>query len=93
LHRKAGLGAAAAVLAFVTAARNADYRSEQALWSAAARSSPNKARVWNNLGYAHALAGDLQAARSAYAKALQLDPAHGKAAANLRALDQGASQH
>jgi len=91
LHRKLALGAVAAVLAFATAARNLDYRSEQALWSATARSSPSKARVWNNLGYAHALARDPQAARSAYAKALQLDPAHVKAASNLRALDQGTS--
>jgi len=90
LLHNAALGAVAAVLAFATVARNGDYRSELALWSATARSSPSKARVWNNLGYAHALAGDSQAARSAYANALQRDPGHAKAASNLRALDQGA---
>ncbi|MCC7548275.1 MAG: tetratricopeptide repeat protein [Burkholderiales bacterium] len=83
-------GAAAglvAALAVTSSLRNLDYRSEQALWSVTARTSPHKARVWNNLGYAHALAGDTRAAHAAYARALQLNPAHAKAAANLRALD------
>lgn len=86
LHAGA-VAATVAVLASATLVRNLDYRSEVTLWQATARASPHKARVWNNLGYAHALAGDAAAARAAYARALLLEPAHARAAANLRALD------
>jgi tetratricopeptide (TPR) repeat protein len=81
---------AAAVLAVVlggaTILRNHEYRSEPALWEATVRMSPGKARAWNNLGYAHQLAGNREAARLAYLRALQLDPRHPKARANLETL-------
>jgi tetratricopeptide (TPR) repeat protein len=73
-----------------TALRNADYRDEISLWRATAARSPNKARVWNNLGYAHALAGQTAQARAAFLEALRLDPRHDRAARNLHALDRGA---
>jgi Flp pilus assembly protein TadD len=69
--------------------RNHDYRSEIALWESTVRDSPTKARVWNNLGYAYRLAGDRDAARRAYVKALELDPNHRKAHYNLQSLDRG----
>jgi len=88
IARRAVLTALVTVLALASVLRNLDYRSEQVLWSATVRASPHKARAWNNLGYAHALAGDTRAARAAYERALRLDPGHAKAAANLHALDE-----
>ena len=86
-----GLVAGLAILgALFTALRNADYRDEISLWRATAARSPGKARVWNNLGYAHALAGQAEPARAAFLEALRLDPRHERAARNLRALDGGA---
>jgi tetratricopeptide (TPR) repeat protein len=81
--------ALALLLGAATVQRNRDYRSEVALWQATAAASPDKARVWNNLGYAQALAGNRPAARSAYERALALDPAHVKARYNLEALHPG----
>lgn len=82
-----------ALLAFAcaafTAGRNQDYRDEVSLWRATVRLSPGKARAWNNLGHAHALAGQPREARGALQRALSLDPAHARARANLRALDAG----
>jgi hypothetical protein len=87
-RRSASVAAAGLLmlLGVATAQRNHDYRSEVALWEATARTSPDKARMWNNLGHAHALAGDRSAALAAYERALRLDPAHVKARYNLEAL-------
>ena len=49
--------------------------------------SPDKARPWNNLGYAYAQAGDIEAARHAYRRALAIDPGHLRARYNLRRLE------
>jgi protein O-mannosyl-transferase len=73
-------------LGVATVARNAEYESEVALWRATVRESPRKARAWNNLGYAHQLAGDVEAARQAYWRALDLDPAYHKARINASLL-------
>lgn len=98
LPRLSGLynSAGAALIALLTltgaaftANRNQDYRDEVSLWRATARLSPHKARVWNNLGYAHALAGQAQPARAAFRQALALDSGHARSLANLRDLDAG----
>lgn len=68
--------------------RNEDYRSELALWARTAAQSPDKSRVWNNLGVACQRAGDRACAREAFERAWALDPDNGKAAANLYFLDQ-----
>jgi tetratricopeptide (TPR) repeat protein len=73
----------ALVLAAATVVRNADYRTEVALWTATVRGSPQSARAWNNLGYACQLAGDVAAAREAYERALALDPGAFRARWNL----------
>lgn len=73
----------------LTALRNADYRDEISLWRATAKQSPYKARAWNNLGYAHALAGQLEPAGAAFREALRLDPGHARALRNLRDLEAG----
>ena len=72
-----------ATLALATWQRNADYRSETALWQATVRDSPMKARAWLNLGYAHRLDGDFAHAAAAYRCALLLDPANAQAAIDL----------
>jgi hypothetical protein len=74
------------ILGGATARRNLDYRSESALWETTTHTSPMKARVWNNLGYAAQLAGDTMTACSAYHHALWLDPETPKARANLALL-------
>jgi hypothetical protein len=76
----------ALVLASATRARNEDYRSELALWTATAAASPGKARAWSNLGWARQQAGDVGGARRAYACALARDPAHAQARINLSLL-------
>jgi len=70
-------------LAITTWQRNADYRSEVALWQATVRDSPRKSRAWLNLGYAHRLAGDDARAAQAYRCALALDPSNAQAAIDL----------
>lgn len=76
-------------LATATRARNHDYRSELALWTATVEASPGKARAWSNLGWARQQAGDADGARQAYACALALDPGHPQAAINLSLLPPG----
>lgn len=75
--------AACALFAFATVQRNADYRSEIALWQATVRASPHKPRAWLNLGYAYRADGDVVRAAAAYRCVLLLDPAHAQAAINL----------
>lgn len=72
-----------ATLALATHLRNADYRSETALWQATVRDSPRKSRAWLNLGYALRLDGDIAQAAAAYRCALRLDPANAQAAIDL----------
>jgi hypothetical protein len=91
-RRRAGGVAALALcvaLAFATLHRNADYRSETALWQATVRDSPRKSRAWLNLGYAHRLDGDLAQAAAAYRCALMLDPANAQAAIDLDVVARG----
>lgn len=73
------------LLAFAAATlvRNEDYRSELALWARTVQQSPQKARPWNNLGVACAAAGQADCADEAWTRALALDPADARAAANL----------
>ena len=89
LRASAVAGAALVLLlGMTTVARNQDYHTEVTLWQATTAASPGKARVWNNLGYAYRLEGNATAARSAYRRALQIDPNDIQARANLIALDR-----
>ncbi|MFN9391032.1 MAG: tetratricopeptide repeat protein, partial [Betaproteobacteria bacterium] len=97
LARVAPRGVALAVIAIaatcllaVTASRNRDYASEVALWEATARLSPDKARVWNNLGWSYETAGRVEEARHAYDRALAIDPRDWKARTNRDLLDAAA---
>ena len=88
MRAAARAAAAALVLALGLAAfvRNLDYASEVALWEATARASPDKARVWNNLGVAHREAGDRSRARMAFERSIAIDAEDYKATLNLRDL-------
>ncbi|HET6719787.1 MAG TPA: tetratricopeptide repeat protein [Rhodocyclaceae bacterium] len=70
-------------LASATLLRIHDYRSESALWQATARRSPDRPRVWNNLGYAYLVEGRPDLALPALRRALQLDPDYLRAQLNL----------
>jgi Flp pilus assembly protein TadD len=50
------------------------YPDEINLREATATLSPGKARAFNNLGFAYEQAGGNEAARSAYLRALKIDP-------------------
>ncbi|MFZ5530906.1 MAG: hypothetical protein ACOY4U_07640 [Pseudomonadota bacterium] len=75
------------VLTATTLARNTIYHSEVALWEDTVAKSPNKARVWNNLGYAYQLEGRKADAVRAYCVAIRLNPGHVKAHNNLARLN------
>ena len=70
-------------MALATQHRIEDYRSESALWEATVRSSPGKARVWNNLGHAYLVEGRPDLAIPALQQALMLDPNLMRAEINL----------
>lgn len=70
-----------------TTLRNQEYASEVSLWQATVKTSPEKARPWNNLGYAYQQAGNRQAAISAYQRALYLAPSDATAKLNLYYLE------
>lgn len=72
-----------ATLAVATMRRNDDYASESALWRVTAERSPNKPRVWNNLGYAYLVEGRPDLAKPAFERALELDPGFVRARLNL----------
>ena len=80
--RAVALVVLAVVLGAATVARNLDYRTEVALWSDTVRKSPRSARAFNNLGYAYQLESKRDAACSAYARALDLDPEYIQARIN-----------
>lgn len=78
-----GAGALVLLLAFATVLRNEDYRSELALWARTSQQSPQKARVWNNLGMACREAAEPECASAAFARAMALDPEDTRPALNL----------
>ncbi len=73
-------------LGAATAQRNQAYESAVALWEDAARKSPAKPRVANNLGYAYQQAKRPEEAVLAYRRAIELDADYWKARINLDAL-------
>lgn len=76
----------AILLGSATHTRNAAYRDEISLWIATTRDAPDKARPWNNLGYAYQIAGRRDEAIAAYRRALSIDPSYEKPKANLQEL-------
>lgn len=80
-----GCAVALTCLFTVTEVRNADYRSEVALWEAALRGSPDKSRVLNNLGVAYMEAGRWDPAVAVLTRAEALEPYDPQVRWNLRA--------
>ncbi len=76
----------AIVLGCYTVARNRAYCSEIALWEDTVVKSPQNPRAFNNLGYAYYLEGRKEEARSAYQRALEIDPTFEYARNNLKML-------
>lgn len=70
-------------LAWFTLVRNMDYQSEVALWSRTSQQSPNKSRVWNNLGVACQQQANFECAEYAFLNAVRLDANNLTAANNL----------
>jgi protein O-mannosyl-transferase len=62
------------LLGVLTLARNEVWRSEAGLWADNCWKTPNKARVYLNLGSAAERAGDLVSAEAAYSTALTIAP-------------------
>ena len=60
-----------------------DYQSEVALWSRTSEQSPDKSRVWNNLGIACQQQANFDCAEYAFLTAVKLDPNNLTAANNL----------
>jgi tetratricopeptide (TPR) repeat protein len=75
--------ALASVLCALTFLRNEVWRDPLALWQDALAKSPNKARVYANVGTALHHRGKLDEAIEHYCKALALDPKSGRAEANI----------
>jgi hypothetical protein len=73
-------------LGSLTVARNRVYESEIALWENARDHSPNKARVFNNLGYAYLSGHRDEEARTAFRTALRIDSHYELARHNLAVL-------
>jgi tetratricopeptide (TPR) repeat protein len=82
-----GILALLIVMGYFTWARNNIYRSEVALWEDTVLKSPNKARCYNNLGFAYELEGRYREAKEAYICASDLDPDFILAKNNLRKVE------
>ncbi len=83
--------ALALLLGAGTQRRNADYASEIALWRATVAAAPDKARPYNNLGYAYQLAGCDAEAAAAYRRALEREPDYQRARDNLLVIEARAA--
>ncbi len=74
--------AAALVLSAATVTRNEDYASEVALWKATSQDPRAGPRAFNNLGVAYLGERRWDEARTAFERALALDPGYSKAREN-----------
>jgi tetratricopeptide (TPR) repeat protein len=75
------------LLVIGTALRNFDYRSETALWESTVRVTPSNPRAYNNLGIAYESSGRTGDARSAYGRAVALEPRYLTARRNLERVE------
>lgn len=81
--RRTAAALATLLLVLLTARRNTEYRSEVSLWESTVRAAPQNPRAFNNLGVAYEKAARAGDARSAYLRALALEPTYATAKKNL----------
>lgn len=79
----------AVTLATGTVLRNRVYATEVRFWQDVADKSPHNLRAWNNLGIAHAMACEHDAAVRAFGEAIRRAPREPLAQVNLALLEQG----
>jgi tetratricopeptide (TPR) repeat protein len=70
-------------LCTLTVFRNSQWRTEDTLWIATARTSPSHPPTWNNMGDVYARAGDLEQAAVMFQRAIALNPQYADAYHNL----------
>lgn len=70
-------------LSMRTIARNTDWKNQDALWLAAAKTSPSSPQNHNNLGDLYSRRGDFQRAITEFKKAIELKPGYADAYHNL----------
>lgn len=70
-------------LVLLTVRRNTEYESEVSLWESTVSAAPRNPRAFNNLGVAYEKADRIGEARSAYRRALSLEPRYAAAEQNL----------
>ncbi len=63
--------------------RGRDWQNRKSLWEATARTNPNSARVYNNLGDVYALEGNMEKSIENFKKAVEIDPLYAEAMYNL----------
>jgi tetratricopeptide (TPR) repeat protein len=71
------------ILSVWTTMRNADWKNQDTLWLAAAKTSPSSAQNHNNLGDYYARHGNLEKAVEEFKKAIEIKPNYGDAYHNL----------
>ena len=71
------------VLALASSARNAIWCNDVRLWEDVARKSPNRSRVYYNLGNEYFKSGQMHKAIDQYRRALMIRPDFGEAHNNL----------
>ncbi len=85
--------AAALSFAMLTLARNRDYATLESIWADTAQKAPGNARAHFNHGLALEIAGRTNAALTAYAACLHVDPRYREAHAHLARIHQQAGHH
>jgi len=70
-------------LAMRTIIRNRDWKTEESLWFATAKTSPSGPNIHNNLGYIYFRKGEYEKAIGEFSLAIKINPAYGDAYHNL----------
>jgi protein O-mannosyl-transferase len=72
-----------AALSVRTIVRNTDWKSEETLWFATAKTSPSGSTIHNNLGNVYSLKGDYEKSIEEFSLAIKINPAYGDAYHNI----------